>query len=407
MVGWVASAAVAVSLPIVPLVTDRLPRGPWVYARQVGRPAGPVEPGDVVEVVDDQGRFVGHAHFNPASDIRLRMLARGKRSDLDHPRSFLERRVATADRLRRRVLGLERTTDAYRVVHAEGDGLSGLIVDRLGDVIVCEHHALGSWRWRDLLTSVLRSLYAGAAVVHGMPERAARREGLDAAPEREVVGPMAQQPLVREHGLVYAVRPGAGHKTGFFCDQRDARARIRGLAAGRRVADLCCNGGGFALNAAAGGARSVEAVDLDETVLEDARRSAALNAEALGAAPAPRFEHADAFDWLRGAGSGYGLVVLDPPKWAVGRQEIEEAGRRYVDLNALGIGASGRDGLVATFSCSGALDLSGFLGFVFGAARRAERRIQLLETWGAGADHPQDPDFSRSRYLKGALLRVE
>jgi len=395
-----------VSLPTVPLLSDRPPRGPWVYARQVGRPEHPVDAGALVEVVDDQDRFIGHAHYNPASDIRLRMLWQGKRSELAHPRGFLERRLAVADRLRRKVLRLERTTDAYRVVHAEGDGLSGLIVDRLGDVLVCEHHALGFWHWRADLTEVLQTLYEGATIVHRMPDRAARREGLERVPAPEVIGHLPDEARVHEHGLTFAVRPRDGHKTGFFCDQRDARLRLRDLAAGRRVADLCCNGGGFALNAAAGGARSIEAVDLDETVLDDAARSAELSASAFTGA-SPQFVHADAFDWLRGTRGGYGLVILDPPKWALGKQEVEAASRRYVDLNALGIAAAGKDGLVATYSCSGAVDLPTFLGFVFAAARRAERRIQLLETSGAGADHPQDPDFARSRYLKGALLRVE
>jgi 23S rRNA (cytosine1962-C5)-methyltransferase len=393
----------AVSLPQVSLLSDRLPRGPWIYARQVDVPRTRVEPGALVEVLDPSGRFVGHAHYNPSSDIRLRILARGKKSDLDHPRAFLERKLAAADRLRRKVLGLERDTNAYRIAHAEADGLSGLIVDRLGDVIVCEHHALGPWLWREHLTSVLTSLYQGATVVHRFPERAARREGLDAAPPFEAHGFLPDEVRIEEHGIAYAVHPGEGHKTGFFCDQRDNRLRVRRLAEGRRVADLCCNGGGFAFNAVRGGARELVAVDLDEVVLADARRSAELNG--LGSRIA--FVHADAFDWLRHCGGGFGLVVLDPPKWAAGKQDLEAASKRYLDLNALGIAAAGRDGLVATFSCSGSLDLPSFLGLVFAAARRADRHVQLLETTGAGPDHPQDPDFSRTSYLKGALLRVE
>ncbi|MEZ5976770.1 MAG: class I SAM-dependent rRNA methyltransferase [Planctomycetota bacterium] len=391
--------------PKVRVIADRLPRGPWIYARQVERPEVEPSPGALVEVVDDQDRFVGHAHFNPSSDIRLRMLWRGKRSELQRPREFLERRLAAADRLRRKVLGLERTTDVYRLVHAEGDGLSGLIVDRLGDVVVCEHHALGFWNWRDELTAVLSAMHGGATVVHRMPERAARREGLAEPPPLDVRGHLPEEVVVHEHGVPFAIRPGEGHKTGFFCDQRDNRALVRGLAEGRRVADVCCNAGGFALNAARGGARSVTAVDLDEKILELARRSAELGGRDAGVAV--EFVHEDAFSWLRAATGGYGLVVLDPPKWAASKQELEAASRRYLDLNALGISAAGKDGLVATFSCSGSLDLPGFLGIVFAAARRSERRVQLLATLGAGADHPQDPDFARSSYLKGALLRVE
>jgi 23S rRNA (cytosine1962-C5)-methyltransferase len=201
------------------------------------------------------------------------------------------------------------------------------------------------------------------------------------------------------------VLPGLGHKTGWFCDQRDNRRRVASFAAGLDVLDLCCNLGGFGLSAARAGARRVLCVDLDEVALERAQRAAQLNH--LGDV---LFRHEDAFHTLRAVGREKrrpGLVVLDPHKLIRGKSNLEEGKKRYLDMNALALAAVAPGGLCATFSCSGALDLPGFLGLVFQAARRAEREVRVLEVYGAGPDHPQRPVFPRSRYLKGALLAVD
>ncbi len=397
----------APALPLVRLRSDELYPGPWVYARQVEDPdpERPPASGDLVEVSDASGRFVGHALYNDRSDVRLRWLSRGRRGALARPRDFLLARLRAADRLRRRTLALERVTDAYRVAHAEGDDLPGLVVDRLGRTLVCEHHALGFWRLRAEVEQALGELYPGLAVVHRVPRSARRAEGMEELLAEEADLPGAPEEWIREHDLSYPVRPGLGHKTGWFCDQRDNRVAIGALARGRSVLDLCCNAGGFALACARGGAREVHAVDLDEVALELARRAAERNALPV------RFEHADAFDVLRAQGERSGprpeLVVLDPPKLIPGRARMDEGLRKYRDLNALALGAVAPDGLLATFSCSGALDLAAFLGLVFGAARRARREVRLLQVLQAAPDHPQRPDWPRSRYLKGCLLAVD
>lgn len=389
-------------LPTLRLATDTLPGGPWVFARSLEAPAEEIEPGAWVELVDAQSRHVGHGFFNPASDIRVRLIARGRRTDLERPRQFLLGRLQAADRLRRKLLRLPETGDAYRVVHAEGDELSGLVVDRLGPALVCEHHALGFWRAREDVEWALRELYPGLAVVHRVPQRAAKAEGFE--PEELARGDAPEEVELVEHGLRYFAAPGRGHKTGFFCDQRENRRRVAEFARGTDVLDLCCNLGGFALHAARAGARSVTAVDLDEEALARAERAARANALAV------RFVHADLFDHLRelaSRGETAGLVVLDPHK-LVGDGAGREAGlRKYGDMNALALARVRPGGALATFSCSGAVDLPTFVGLVFRAARRAERRVRLLETLGAGPDHPQTPEFSRSRYLKGLLLAVE
>ncbi len=386
--------------PRIQLDSDDLQRGPWIYARQVRDPEGEVEPGSLVEIADRSGRFVGHGLYNPFSDIRVRVLSRGKKSELDQPKRFLQQRIAAADRLRRKVLRLESTTDAYRVVHAEGDDLPGLVVDRLGEVLVCEYHALGFYELQDEVAWALGELYPGFRVLHRVPTGARRQEGFDPAEETEDAGVVE----ITEHGLRYLLRPGQGHKTGFFCDQRENRARIASLCEGATVLDLCCNTAGFALGAKRAGAQRVRAVDLDEVVLERADASAAANGLEI------EFRHADVFRVMRedqAQGTQSGVVVLDPHKLVRGKRNLEEGLAKYLDLNALALGCVRPGGLMATFSCSGAVELADFAGTVFRAARRAERRIRVLEVLGAGPDHPQRPDFPRSRYLKGLLLSVD
>jgi 23S rRNA (cytosine1962-C5)-methyltransferase len=386
--------------PVVQLDSDQLPSGPWVFARQVSIPGEAPENGALVELQDRSGRYFAHGLFNAASDIRVRILSRGKRSDVKGLREFLLRKLAAADRVRRKLLRLPEVTDAYRIAHAEGDDLSGLIVDRLGPVIVCEHHALGFWRRRDDVEWALRELYPELDVIHAVPSAAARKEGFEPEESPRDVGIVR----LREHEVDYLVRPAHGHKTGYFCDQRDNRLRVADLARGADVLDLCCNTGGFALQAKRLGARRVRAVDLDEVVLERARDSAQANGLDV------ELTHADSFDVLRdlrGARERPGVIVLDPHKIIRDRSRIEEGLKRYGDLNTLALECVRPGGLLATFSCSGALEIAAFFGMLFQSARRAGREVRLLETLGAAPDHPQRPDFSRSRYLKGALLAVD
>ena len=390
----------------VHLAVDRIPPGPWVYARLTDDygPDGPVaRDGSIVEVIDRAGRFCGHALYNSTSDIRLRMLSRGRRSDLERPRQHLQRLIAAALRLRRRVLGLENVTDAYRIVHAEGDDLSGLIVDKLGDALVCQYHSLGFWELREMVGSILQELLPGHAVLHRFARTARGPEGFpEADPGRD--GDEVEPRYIHEFGVRFLVHPGASHKTGWFCDQRDNRRKVADLARGRDVLDLCCHAGGFSIPAALARAHSVRAVDLDEEPLARADQAARENKAEV------QVRHADAFDVLREVAGGSrrpGLVILDPHKLAKGTRDLEAAKIKYRDLNALGMAATAPGGLLATFSCSGALDLPGFAGLIFQAARRAERDVRLLETMGASHDHPQRPDFGRSRYLKGLLLAVD
>ncbi|MCA9002963.1 MAG: class I SAM-dependent rRNA methyltransferase, partial [Planctomycetes bacterium] len=316
-------------LPVVRMLADRLPPGPWVFGRQVENAQGLAD-GSLVEVLDASDRFAGHALYNGSSDIRLRVLNRGRKSAMDHPRQFLLQKLSEALRLRRKTLRLPETTDAWRAVFAEGDDLSGLIVDHFAGALVCEYHSLGFWNMREDVEWALGELVPGASVVHRFPQGAAVAEG--SRPDTD--GAELSKVWINENGVEFPVMLATGHKTGWFCDQRDNRQRVAALAEGRNVLDLCCNRGGFAMNAARAGARRVHAVDLDEVALEGAKEAAAKNGLDVTC------EHADAFHVLRALPrekTRPNLIVLDPHKLIRGNGNMEEGKRKYSDFNTLAL----------------------------------------------------------------------
>jgi 23S rRNA (cytosine1962-C5)-methyltransferase len=209
---------------------------------------------------------------------------------------------------------------------------------------------------------------------------------------------------VHEHGLRFHAAPGSGHKTGFFADQRDNRQRFAELARGRRVLDLCCNAGGFAVHAMAGGAREAVGVDLDAGILDIARANAAANDVAV------RFEQADIFDWVRAAvarGERYDAVVLDPPKLTRDRSKVMDALKKYFAMNRATLDAIAPGGVLLTCSCTGLVGESEFLEMLRRVGLNAGRKIQVLDVRGAGADHPFRTDVPEGRYLKAVFCRVE
>jgi 23S rRNA (cytosine1962-C5)-methyltransferase len=209
---------------------------------------------------------------------------------------------------------------------------------------------------------------------------------------------------VHEHGLRFHAAPGSGHKTGFFADQRDNRRRFAELARGRRVLDLCCNAGGFAVHAMAGGAREAVGVDMDAGILDIARANAAANGVAVD------FQQADIFDWLRAAvarGEKYDAVILDPAKLTRDRSKVFDALKKYFAMNRLALDVIPPGGLLLTCSCTGLVSEADFLEMLRRVALNAGREIQILEVRGAGADHPVRADVPESRYLKAVFCRVE
>jgi 23S rRNA (cytosine1962-C5)-methyltransferase len=384
-------------LPVIRLKSDRNPGHPWVWSAQVHKPQAKLPPGSVVAVHDANDRFVGHGLWNGHARIALRLLDRDPATPIDA--DWIAARIAGAVALRRELLQLDAVSDAWRVVHSEGDGLSGLIVDRYADTLVIEYFAAGMWRLREAIHAALLAHFPGARLYWFAESHVQKQESFDC---RSPDVPAAME--VHEHGLRFHAAPGSGHKTGFFADQRDNRQRFAELARGRRVLDLCCNAGGFAVHAMAGGAREAVGVDLDAGILDIARANAAANDVAV------RFEQADIFDWVRAAvarGERYDAVVLDPPKLTRDRSKVMDALKKYFAMNRATLDAIAPGGVLLTCSCTGLVGESEFLEMLRRVGLNAGRKIQVLDVRGAGADHPFRTDVPEGRYLKAVFCRVE
>ncbi len=371
----------------------------FLYQKMVGRASPDARPGDCVAVYDRRGSLFGHGLYNPRSAIAVRMLRFGE-GVLDE--AFWQDAIGRAAALRRGRLGLDAVTNAYRLVHAEGDDLSGLVADRYGDVLSVEVFSLGMWRMLDRLLPLLHE--AGGTRHHRVhvDERVQRQEAFTA--DSVVSARCPESVNITEYGVRFRVQFEAGHKTGFFCDQRENRRRLAELTGGGRVLDMCCYSGGFGIYAKVlGGAAEVTCVDLDEAAVAMARTNANLNQVRLDTV------QADAFAYMRQMQVNrrqYDVLALDPPKLIFGRNDTQEGRRKYADLNRLAAGLVAPGGLLLTCSCSGALGRDEFVSLVTASVRQAGRSAQILSVSGAGMDHPVSPRCAESSYLKAVWLCV-
>lgn len=387
------------SRPLVELTTHPSPH-PFLRRGLVARRPSDLPERALVTVAAPDGTVLGDAFWNGHSDIALRRLTRG---DVRFDRAWLAAAVDAAVSLRERVPGLWAGTDALRIVHAEGDGLSGLVVDRFGDVLALELFSAGWLDWLDPLLEILHTRLGTAQHRVELSPRVARLEGV--RPLRRTSPGCPERLKVREGEVRFHVDLRLGHKTGFFCDQRDNRRTLATWADDADVLDLCCCTGGFAVTAARLSApRSVTAVDLDEQALAVARANANLNQVRVACV------HADAFDWCRQIGAGerrFDVVVLDPPKFIPTRKDETTGRARYHDLNRLALGLLRPGGLLLTCSCSGLLPRDELLGLVRTAARKSGRTARLLASTGAGPDHPVLLECPEGEYLKALWMVVE
>jgi 23S rRNA (cytosine1962-C5)-methyltransferase len=311
-------------LPQVRLKIARRSSHPWIFQKMVEKPTTRLHGGSVVDVLDRDGQCVGRGFYNGHSRIALRILTADPNEAIDA--AFVARRLEQALALRRQWLGLDAVTDAYRLVHSEGDNLSGLVVDRFGPVLVLEFFAAGMYRFRAAIQEALAAHFPDGRCYWFAEEHVQKQESFDCRP------PEPPPPeVITEHGVRFRVAPGSKHKTGFFLDQRDNRRLLASFCAGKKVLDLCCNTGGFAVYAKAlGGAEEVIGVDLDEQVVALAKGNANLNQARI------RFVQADLFPWLRDilpSGQRFDVVVLDPSKQTRDREEVDVALKRYLDMN--------------------------------------------------------------------------
>ena len=376
-----------------------LRRHPWVFSGAIQRVDGEPEPGATVDVLSAGGEFLARAAWSPASQIRARVWSFDPAEQIDA--EFLRGRIRAARRSRE-IWKPERTTDAYRMIYAESDGLPGLIVDRYGDLLVLQSLTAGSELWKGTIADLLVE-ETGVEAIYERSEADVRElEGLPPISGR-LRGEAPATLTIRENGLRYRVDFRGGHKTGFYLDQRANRLRVQELAEGRDVLDGFCYTGGFSVNALHGGAKSVLSVDSSAEALALCKENVQMN-------DLPEERHAvmegDIFSLLRrfrDERRSFNLIVLDPPKFAPTAAQVERAARAYKDINLLAFKLLRPGGLLATFSCSGGVDGALFQKIVAGAALDAGAEVQVLEHFSQGPDHPVMLSFPEGAYLKGLL----
>ena len=384
------------ALPVVRLKNAWNSAHPWIFQRLVEKPAQRPKPGSIVDVLSVDGEWIGRGFYNGHSRIAVRILERDPAVTVDQ--AWFEAKIGEAIRLRREFLKLDDISNAWRVVHSEGDGISGLVVDRYDDLVVVEFFSAGAWRHREIIFNALRSHFPGCRFHSFADEHVQKQESFD---YRDTLG--TEPATVTEYGVKFRADPAGAHKTGFFADQRENRQWLSQLCAGQRVLDLCCNTGGFGVYAAVRGASEVVGIDIDPDVLDIARANGKLNGVK------PRFVQADIFPWLRDAaanGEQFDVVILDPAKMTRDREQVIPALKKYLDMNKLALGVVKPGGLFATFSCTGLVSEEQFTDMLRRAAFYAGRTVQVLKVAGAGPDHPWLAQAQESRYLKAVFCRV-
>ncbi len=369
---------------------------PWLFAGAVAHLSGRARSGDTVDIVADDGRPLGRAAFSPQSQIRARLWTFDPEETIDD--AFFKRRVAGAVERRRALPDLQEQK-GLRLIHAESDGLPGVIADQYGDTVVLQLTSAGAEKWRHAIVGALQKATGCARMFERSDSEVRRLEGLELV-TGWLLGEAPQTPLViDEHGVCLGIDIAGGHKTGFYLDQRDNRLLLRTLAAGKSVLNCFCYTGGFSLQALAGGAAEVCSIDSSGPALE-------LNAQLPGARA--QWLEADVFQALRDfrkEGRQFDIVVLDPPKFAPSAAHAERAARAYKDINMFGFRVLKPGGLLMTYSCSGGVGLELFQKIVADAALDAGREARIVRRLAGSADHPVALSFPEGEYLKGLLLQ--
>jgi 23S rRNA (cytosine1962-C5)-methyltransferase len=379
-------------------------RHPWVFVTSIEKVVGDPKAGDEVDVYSHEDRPVGRGIFNPNSAIRVR-LYRWDGGALDA--AYWDDSLAEAVRLRHDVLKRNQPSAGYRVVSSEGDALSGLTVDRYDRWMVAQFTSLALFKRREALVQTLQNLTGVEGILTRTERVTAEQEGLP-YPFEETLGTLPVAPIeIIEHGLTYWVDLRAGQKTGFFLDQRDNRLAAAAYCKGKNVLDLYSYTGGFALNALKNGeAASVLGIESSSVAVEVAIHHAEING--LDASKI-RFESSDALtalERLRAAGTKFGVVICDPPKFARSPKGVEDALKGYLRLNRAALDVLEPGGILVTCSCSGLVDRSLFAELLAQVAELSGRRIQFLEQHTQGPDHPISASCLETEYLKCFICRV-
>lgn len=378
-------------------------RHPWVFSNGIHNVKGKPEAGDTVDVVAHDGHWLGRGAWSPESQIQVRIWTFDREEEID--REFFKRRILRAQAGRDDLIR-EQGLTGYRLIAAESDGLPGITIDKYANVLVCQLLSMGADVWRDTIVDVLAELYPDCAIYERSDVDSRKKEGL-ASTMGLLHGTLPEMPvIIEENGIKIAVDVTKGHKTGFYLDQRDNRAIAARFVKGKSVLNCFCYTGTFGLYAAKAGAASIENVDVSALALDTARlnmRVNGLNDDNV------HYNEADVFKLLRqyrDEGKTFDVIVLDPPKFADNKSQLNGACRGYKDINMIALQLLNPGGVLLTFSCSGLMPADLFQKIVADAALDAKREIQFIERLSQASDHPIGSAFPEGFYLKGLVARV-
>ncbi len=373
-------------------------RHPWIFNGAIAQIKGEPQAGQTVAVKSDAGAFLAWAAYSPRSQIAARVwtFREGERIDADFLRQRLDAALAYRD-------SLDIDSDAQRLVYGESDGLPGVIVDRYAKVLVLQLTSAGSEAWREALVELLAEHCPDCAIYERSDAEVRALEGLP--PRVGLLRGALPDPLeIVERGLRFRVDVARGHKTGFYLDQRDNRRLVASHARDRDVLNCFAYTGAFTVHALAADARSVLTVESSVEAMAAARDHVALNGLDAGRCTWRETDVFKELRLLRDQGRRFGLVILDPPKFAPTHQMVEKAARGYKDINLTAMKLLEPGGILATFSCSGGVSPELFQKIVAGAAWDAGAEFRLLARMGQAPDHPVSLDYPEGEYLKGLLL---
>jgi len=379
-----------------------LQRHPWLFSGAVERVKGKPANGDIVRLLSDRGDFMAYGFYNSQSRVALRLLEWDEQIEVNE--DWFRKKLSVAVKSRTNILN--DGTNTCRLVFSEADYLPGLIVDKYADYLAVQVLTSGIERLMPVIIDELQKLLEPEGIFDKSDAGSRAHEGLETI-NTVLAGKHPPEIVeVRENGLTYGINIAEGQKSGFYCDQRDNRRIVADHAKGKKVLDCFCYTGGFTLNALKNGAKSVISVDSSALAIETLKKNISLNKLDASKHSAVQSDVNKKLRALREQGEKFDIVVLDPPKYAPSRSALDKAARAYKDLNRLGMSLLETGGLLATFSCSGAMDINTFKQVLAWAALDAGKEVQFIYQFCQPEDHPVRASFPEGEYLKGLLCRI-
>ncbi|HEY8929666.1 MAG TPA: class I SAM-dependent rRNA methyltransferase [Mucilaginibacter sp.] len=380
-----------------------LHRHPWVFSGAVEKVKGKPANGDVVKLVDAKGAFMAYGFYNDQSRVALRLLEWDETIEVNE--QWFREKVATAVKSRDSIL-IDGVTNTCRLIFSESDYLPGLIVDKYADHLAVQVLTSGIENMMACIIDELQRLLKPESIFDKSDASSRGHEGLQTNNIVLAGSHPPERVEVVENGIKYNINIAEGQKSGFYCDQRDNRRILAGHARGKKVLDCFSYTGGFTLNSLQSGAASVTSVDSSVLAIDTLKENVVLNGFNTGAVTAIPSDVNKQLRKFKDEGEMFDIVVLDPPKYAPSRSALDKASRAYKDLNRLGMLLLNKGGLLATFSCSGAMDMETFKQVLAWAALDAGKQVQFIYQFCQPEDHPLRSSFPEGEYLKGLLCRV-